>query len=117
MRIATRREGGRGGNAVPILARGQSTARNRRFARPTDALSRQLENLEHSVALHFFVYNFITRHGTLRMPPALRAGVADHWWTNEESVNLIDTYQTKPIDFAAMTIRMVQLPPPRETKR
>ena len=52
--------------------------RNRRFTRLTDAFSRKLENMEHSVALHFFVYNFITRHGTLRTPPALKAGVADH---------------------------------------
>ena len=42
------------------------------------------------VALHFFVYNFITRHGRLRMPPALKAGPADHWWTFEELFDLID---------------------------
>ena len=63
--------------------------------------------------MHFFVYNFITRHGTLRMPPALKAKVADHGWTYEELVNLIDTYQPKPIDFAALAIPMDQLPPPR----
>jgi hypothetical protein len=49
-----------------------------------------LENLEHSVAPHFFVYNFITRHTTLRMPPALRAKVTDHKWEYEELVELID---------------------------
>lgn len=64
--------------------------RNRRFTRLTNGFSKKLENLEHSVALHFFVYNFITRHGTLRMPPALKAKVADHWWTYEELVDLID---------------------------
>ena len=64
--------------------------RNRRFTRLTNAFSKKLANLEHSVALHFFVYNFITRHATLRMPPALKAGVADHWWTYEELVELID---------------------------
>jgi hypothetical protein len=42
------------------------------------------------VALHFFVYNFITRHGSLRMPPALRAKAADHRWTYEELVEFID---------------------------
>jgi IS1 family transposase len=68
----------------------QVRMRNRRFTRLTNAFSKKLENLEHSVALHFFVYNFITRHGTLRMPPALKAGVADHWWTFEDLVKLID---------------------------
>jgi hypothetical protein len=48
------------------------------------------ERLEHSVALHFFLYNFITRHGTLRMPPALKAKVTDHVRTFEELVELID---------------------------
>ncbi len=51
--------------------------------------------LEHSVALHFFVYNFITRHVTRRMPPALRAHVTDHIWTFEELVDLIDRAQAQ----------------------
>jgi IS1 family transposase len=64
--------------------------RNRRFTRLTNAFSKKLENLEHSVSLHFFVYNFITRHMTIRMPPALKAHVTDHAWTFEELVDLID---------------------------
>jgi IS1 family transposase len=64
--------------------------RNRRLTRLTNAFSKKLANLEHSVALHFFVYNFITRHMTLRMPPALKAHVADHVWTFEELVEMID---------------------------
>jgi hypothetical protein len=67
--------------------------RNRRFTRLTNAFSKKLERLEYSVALHFFVYNFITRHGTLRMPPALKAKVTDHVWTFEELVELIDRFQ------------------------
>ncbi len=43
--------------------------RNRRLTRLTNAFSKKLENMEHSVVLQFFVYNFITRHMTLRMPP------------------------------------------------
>lgn len=69
--------------------------RNRRFTRLTNAFSKKLENLEHSVALHFFVYNFITRHQTLRMPPALKAKVTDHVWTFEELVELIDRYENE----------------------
>lgn len=64
--------------------------RMRRFTRLTNAFSKKLENHEHAIALHFFVYNFITRHTTLRMPPALKAGVSDHVWTFEELVELID---------------------------
>jgi IS1 family transposase/lambda repressor-like predicted transcriptional regulator len=64
--------------------------RLRRFTRLTNAFSKKLANHEHAVALHFFVYNFITRHATLRMPPALKAKVTDHLWTFEELVGLID---------------------------
>jgi IS1 family transposase len=62
----------------------------RRFTRLTNGFSKKLANHEHAVAVHFFHYNFIRRHQTLRMPPALKAGVADHWWTMEELVELID---------------------------
>jgi hypothetical protein len=64
--------------------------RNRRFTRLTNAFSKKLENHEYAVALHFFAYNFITRHETIRMPPALRAGVTDRMWNYEELVELID---------------------------
>ena len=49
------------------------------------------------VALYFFVYNFIARHGTLRMPPALKAGVTDHVWSYEELVELIDRAEAEPV--------------------
>ncbi len=64
--------------------------RNRRFTRLTNAFSKKLENHEHAIALNFFAYNFIFKHATLRMPPALKAGVTDHWWTYEELVEMID---------------------------
>jgi IS1 family transposase len=70
--------------------------RNRRLTRLTNAFSKKLQNLEHSVALHFFAYNFVIRHGTLRMPPALKAKVANHWWTYEELVELIDGASEHP---------------------
>jgi IS1 family transposase len=64
--------------------------RMRRFTRLTNAFSKKLENLAHAVSLHFMHYNFVRRHQTLRMPPALKAGVADHLWTLEEVVLLAD---------------------------
>ncbi len=66
--------------------------RMRRFTRLTNAFSKKLANHEHAVALHFFHYNFIRRHQKLRMPPALKAHVADHLWTLEELVDLIDRH-------------------------
>jgi IS1 family transposase len=64
--------------------------RNRRFTRLTNGFSKKLEHHEYAVAFYFFAYNFLFRHGTLRMPPALKAGVTDRWWTYEELVELID---------------------------
>jgi IS1 family transposase len=64
--------------------------RNRRLTRLTNAFSKKLENLEHSIALHFFAYNFITFHKTLKMPPAMKAGVAKEPWSYEQLVELVD---------------------------
>jgi IS1 family transposase len=69
--------------------------RMRRFTRLTNAFSKKLENLCHAVALHYMHYNFIRRHMTLRMPPALKAGVTDHLWTLEELVDMVDRMETE----------------------
>jgi hypothetical protein len=45
--------------------------------------------------LHYFASNLIICHGTLRMPPALMAKVADHWWTYENRVEMIDRVSTE----------------------
>ena len=64
--------------------------RMRRFTRPTNASSKKIENLEASVAQHFMHYNFVRRHQTLRVSPAMAAGVDRHLWSIEELVGLID---------------------------
>ena len=64
--------------------------RNRRMTRLTNAFSKKLENHEHAIALYFFAYNFIFIHKTLRMPPALKAGVAKDVWSYEQLVELVD---------------------------
>lgn len=56
----------------------------RRFARLTNGFSKKIENLGHAVALHFMFYNFGRIHKTLRVTPAMEAGIADHVWTLEE---------------------------------
>jgi IS1 family transposase len=62
----------------------------RRFTRLTNAFSKKLENLEHNVALYFMHYNFCRIHQTLRVTPAMEAGIADHVWNLEEIVRLLD---------------------------
>ncbi len=63
----------------------------RRFTRLTNAFSKKLENLECAVALHFMYYNFGRKHQTLKgKTPAMAAGVADHVWSIEEIVSLLD---------------------------
>ena len=60
----------------------------RRFTRLTNAFSKKVENLEAAVAFHFMWYNFGRVHQTLRVTPAMEAGVSDHVWTIEEIVGL-----------------------------
>lgn len=62
----------------------------RRFTRLTNGFSKKLENHEAAVALHFMYYNFARIHQTLRITPAMAAGVSDHVWGLEEIVRLID---------------------------
>jgi IS1 family transposase len=62
----------------------------RRFTRLTNGFSKKVENLEHAVALHFMHYNFARLHKTLRVTPAMAAGVSQHVWTLEEIAGLAD---------------------------
>jgi len=61
----------------------------RRFTRLTNAFSKKLENLEHAVALHYMHYNFCRIHQTLRVTPAMEAGISDHVWSLDEVIALV----------------------------
>ena len=61
----------------------------RRFTRLTNGFSKKIENLECAVALYFMHYNFARVHKTLRVTPAMEAGIADHVWMLEEIVGLL----------------------------
>lgn len=61
----------------------------RRFTRLTNAFSKKLENHAAMVALYFMYYNFGRVHQTLRVTPAMEAGIADHVWSYEEIVGLL----------------------------
>ena len=63
---------------------------NRRYTRLTNAFSKKLRNHEHHNALHFLHYNFCRIHKTLRMTPAMAAGVTDTLRDTEWIVGLID---------------------------
>ncbi len=63
----------------------------RRFTRLTNAFSKKVENLRAAVALHFMWYNFGRVHQTLRVTPAMQAGISDHVWTVEEIAGLLDS--------------------------
>lgn len=62
----------------------------RRFTRLTNAFSKKVENLEAAISLHFMYYNFARIHTSLRVTPAMEAGITDHVWSLEDIVNLID---------------------------
>jgi IS1 family transposase len=59
----------------------------RRMTRLTNAFSKKFENLKAALNLHFAYYNFCRIHGSLRMTPAMKAGIADHIWSMEEIIS------------------------------
>lgn len=61
----------------------------RRFTRLTNGFSKKVENHEHAIALHYMHYNFCRIHQTLRVAPAMEAGITDHVWSMEEVVGLL----------------------------
>jgi len=62
----------------------------RRFTRLTNAHSKKVANHRHALSLYFMYYNFARIHSTLRMTPAMAAGVSNHVWGMEEIVALLD---------------------------
>jgi len=61
----------------------------RRFTRLTNGFSKKIENHIASIAIHYMHYNFCRVHQTLRVTPAMEAGIADHVWSIEELVQLL----------------------------
>jgi hypothetical protein len=61
----------------------------RRFTRLTNAFSKKLENHENMMALYFMYYDFCRIHQTLRVTPAMEAGISDQVWSIEEIIALI----------------------------
>jgi hypothetical protein len=67
----------------------------RRFTRLTNAFSKKLENHAHMVALYALWYNFVRIHKTLRVMPAMAAGIEKRLWSMEDVVALVDARAEK----------------------
>jgi IS1 family transposase len=67
----------------------------RRFTRLTNAFSKKVENHAHSVALHYMHYNFCRIHKTLRVTPAMAAGVTDRLWSVADIVAMLEAWEAK----------------------
>ena len=67
------------------------------FTRLTNAFSKKLDNHIHAIALYFVFYNFCRIHKTLRMSPAMAAGISDRLWSLEDVVAKIDEMAPPPL--------------------
>jgi hypothetical protein len=65
----------------------------RRFTRLTNAFSKKLENHMHALSIYFMHYNFVRIHQTLRVPPAMEAGVTDRLWDLTDIVRIVDEWE------------------------
>lgn len=69
---------------------------NRRFTRLTNGFSKKLDNHIHALALYFAFYNFCRIHKSLRVTPAMAAGITDRLWSLEDIVTKIDAMAPVP---------------------
>ena len=67
----------------------------RRFTRKTNAFSKKLENHNHMLAIYYVYYNFVKIHSTIRVTPAMEAGLTNRLWEIEDMLRLVDFYGKK----------------------
>jgi hypothetical protein len=70
----------------------------RRFTRLTNAFSKKLENHVAAISLHFMYYNFVRIHQTLKVTPAMQAGVTDKLWEVADIVALLEDWEKRQED-------------------
>jgi IS1 family transposase len=97
---------------------------NRRFTRLTNGFSKKTENHCHMLAVHFMHYNFCRKHTAIKTTPACAAEVADHQWTIEEIVEMMDAYFESKLEqefeaafeekFTVPRVRQTYEPQPRK---
>jgi hypothetical protein len=66
---------------------------SRRMTRLTNAFSKKMENHAHAMALHFLYYNFVRIHKTLKITPAMAAGVTDRLWEVSDMVKVLEAWE------------------------
>jgi IS1 family transposase len=69
----------------------------RRFTRLTNAFSKKIENHACAISLHAMFYNFVRIHQTLKVTPAMAAGVTKRVWEMTDVVNLIDAWESRQV--------------------
>jgi hypothetical protein len=69
----------------------------RRFTRLTNAFSKKVENHACAIALHSMFYNFVRIHQTLKVSPAMAAGVTKRLWEMTDIVDVIDAWEAKQV--------------------
>ena len=74
----------------------------RRFTRLTNAFSKKIDNHIAAVATYFMHYNFCRIHQTLRVTPAMAAGVTDHVWEIEDVIALLNEAESAKIEAGAL---------------
>ena len=80
----------------------------RRFTRLTNAFSKKIENHACAVALHSMYYNFVRLHQTLKVSPAMAAGVTDRLWEMIDVVDVLDAFEAKRKRDAKTTFEIEQ---------
>jgi hypothetical protein len=75
--------------------RNNLTARmhSHRLTRLTNAFSKEVQNHVHAMALHFLHYNFVRIHQTLKMTPAMAAGVTKRLWEMSDVVDVLEAWE------------------------
>jgi hypothetical protein len=63
------------------------------MTRLTNAFSKKMENHAHAMALHFLYYNFVRIHQTLKMTPAMAAGVTKHLWEIGDIIDVLEAWE------------------------
>jgi len=63
------------------------------MTRLTNAFSKKMENHAHAMALHFLYYNFVRIHKTLKVTPAMAAGITDRLWEIADMVNVLEAWE------------------------
>jgi hypothetical protein len=66
---------------------------SRRMTRLTDTFSKKMENHAHAMSLHFFYYNFVRIHKTLKTTPAMAAGVTNRLWEISDMVAVLEAWE------------------------